>query len=53
MILVARYLLSEHLRTRGFVAPTVVLLAGVVVLYAQPPNLLLGCATSADKPCAF
>jgi hypothetical protein len=40
----ARYLLSEHLRTRGFVAPTVVLLAGVVVLYAQPPNPVLSTA---------
>ena len=34
----------EHLRTRGFVAPTVVLLAGVVVLYAQPPNPVLSTA---------
>jgi hypothetical protein len=40
----ARYLLSEHLRTRGFVAPTVVLLAGVVVLYAQPPNPVISTA---------
>ena len=44
MIAAARYLLSEHLRTRGFVAPTVVLLAGVVVLYAQPPNPVLSTA---------
>jgi hypothetical protein len=44
VIAAARYLLSEHLRTRGFVAPTVVLLAGVVVLYAQPPNPVLSTA---------
>src|ERR1700722_15850458 len=41
MIAVARYLLAEHTRSRSFVAPLVVLAAGVIVLYAQPPNPVL------------
>jgi hypothetical protein len=41
---VARYLLAEHLRSRRFVAPFLLLAAGVVVLYAQPPNPVLSTA---------
>jgi hypothetical protein len=44
MIAVARYLLSEHFRSRRFVAPMLLLTAGVVVLYAQPPNPVLSTA---------
>lgn len=44
MIAVARYLLAEHLRTRAFVAPVLVLVAVVVGLYAQPPNPVLATA---------
>ncbi len=44
MIAAARYLLADYVRTRAFVAPTVVLLAGVVVLYAQRPNPVLSTA---------
>jgi len=41
MIAVARYLLAEHTRSRRFVAALLVLAAGVIVLYAQPPNPVL------------
>jgi hypothetical protein len=41
MIAVARYLLAEHVRSRSFVAPLAVLVGGVIVLYAQPPNPVL------------
>jgi hypothetical protein len=41
---VARYLLAEHFRSRRFVAPLLLLAAGVVVLYAQPPNPVLSTA---------
>jgi len=41
---VARYLLAEYLRSRRFVAPLLLLAAGVVVLYAQPPNAVLSTA---------
>jgi hypothetical protein len=44
VIAAARYLLAEHLRTRAIVAPGVVLLSGIVVLYAQPPNPVLSTA---------
>src|SRR4051794_41550426 len=44
MIAVARYLLAEHFRSRRFVAPTLLLAWGVVVLYAQPPNPVLSTA---------
>ena len=37
MIAVARYLLSDYVRSWRFVAPMLVLFSGVVVLYAQPP----------------
>jgi hypothetical protein len=37
----ARYLLADLVRSRGFVAPLLLLAAGVVVLYAQPPNPVL------------
>jgi hypothetical protein len=41
VIAVARYLLAEHTHSRSFVAPLVVLVGGVIVLYAQPPNPVL------------
>jgi hypothetical protein len=44
VIAVARYLLAEHLRSRRFVAPLLLLASGVVVLYAQPPNPVLSTA---------
>jgi hypothetical protein len=44
VIAVARYLLAEHVRSRRFVAPMLLLTAGVVVLYAQPPNPVLSTA---------
>jgi hypothetical protein len=44
VIAVARYLLAEHFRSRRFVAPLLLLAAGVVVLYAQPPNPVLSTA---------
>ena len=44
MIAVAHYLLSEHFRSRRFVAPLLLLATGVVVLYAQPPNPVLSTA---------
>jgi hypothetical protein len=44
VIAVARYLLAEHFRSRRFVAPMLLLSAGVVVLYAQPPNPVLSTA---------
>jgi hypothetical protein len=44
VIAVARYLLSEHFRSRRFVAPMLLLASGVVVLYAQPPNPVLSTA---------
>jgi hypothetical protein len=54
VIAVARYLLSEHWRSRRFVAPTLLLVSGVVVLYAQPPNPVLstaGTAAAYTFPC--
>lgn len=44
VIPVARYLLAEHLRSRRFVAPMLLLATGVIVLYAQPPNPVLATA---------
>lgn len=44
MIAVARYLLAEHLRSRRFVPPILLLAVGVVVLYSQPPNPVLATA---------
>lgn len=43
---VARYLLADFVRSRRFVAPMLVLVAGVVVFYAQPPNPVLSTASS-------
>ena len=43
---VARYLLADFVRSWRFVAPGLVLVAGVVVLYAQPPNPVLSTAAS-------
>ena len=47
MIAVARYLLAQHLGSRRWVAPFLFLVAGVVVLYAQPPNPVLSTAGTA------
>jgi hypothetical protein len=44
---VARYLLAQHLGSHRWVAPFLFLLAGVVVLYAQPPNPVLSTAGTA------
>jgi hypothetical protein len=44
MIATARYLLAELTRSRRFVAPLLLLAAGVIVLYAQPPNPVLATA---------
>lgn len=44
VIAVARYLLAEHARSRSFVAPLIVLLGGIVLLYSQPPNPVLSTA---------
>ena len=44
MINVARYLLAGNTRSRGVVAPLVVLVGGIIVLYAQPPNPVLSTA---------
>ena len=44
MIAVARYLLAEYLRSRRFVAPGLLLVTGVVVLYAELPNPVLATA---------
>jgi hypothetical protein len=46
MVSVARYLLAGYTRSRGFVAPLAVLVGGVIVLYAQPPNPVLSTAGS-------
>ncbi len=46
MIAVARYLLADYVRSLRFVAPALVLVAGVVVFYAQPPNPVLSTAGS-------
>ena len=46
MTRVARYLLTDYARSRAFIAPLLVLLAGVVVFYAQPPNPVLLTASS-------
>ena len=47
MIAVVRYLLAEFFHARRWVAPSLFLLAGVVVLYAQPPNPVLQTAGTA------
>jgi hypothetical protein len=44
---VARYLLADYLRSRRWVAPFLLLVAGVVVLYADPPNPVLETAGGA------
>lgn len=44
MINVARYLLAGYTRSRSLVAPLAVLIGGVIVLYAQPPNPVLSTA---------
>ncbi|HEX4033840.1 MAG TPA: hypothetical protein VHX66_05300 [Solirubrobacteraceae bacterium] len=44
MINVARYLLAGQTRSRGVIAPLAVLVGGVIVLYAQPPNPVLSTA---------
>jgi hypothetical protein len=44
MVNVARYLLAGFTRSRGFVAPLAVLVGGLIVLYAQPPNPVLATA---------
>ena len=41
-----RYLLADYLRSWRFVAPGVLLVAGVIVAYAQPPNPVLSTAAS-------
>jgi len=41
MIAVGRYLLMLYLASRRWVAPFLLLAAGVVVLYAEPPNPVL------------
>ncbi len=46
MTAVARYLLADYARSRRFVAPALVLIAGVVLFYAQPPNPVLATASS-------
>jgi hypothetical protein len=40
----ARYLLAEHLVSRRWIGPFLFLLAGIVVLYSQPPNPVLSTA---------
>jgi hypothetical protein len=40
----ARYLLAEHLSSRRWVGPFIFLLAGIIVLYSQPPNPVLSTA---------
>lgn len=47
MLAVARYLLAEHLRSRRWVGPRLLLAGGVVALYAQPPNPVLPTAETA------
>jgi len=39
-----RYLLAEHLASRRWIGPFLFLLAGIVVLYSQPPNPVLSTA---------
>ncbi len=46
MTAVVRYLLADYLRSRRVVAPALVLIPGVVVLYAQPPGPVLSSASS-------
>ena len=43
---VARYLLADYVRSRHFIAPALVLIVGVVVFYAEPPNPVLSTASS-------
>jgi hypothetical protein len=40
----ARYLLAEHLASRRWIGPFLFLLAGIVVLFSQPPNPVLSTA---------
>jgi hypothetical protein len=47
MIAVGRYLLMLYLASRRWVAPFLLLAAGVVVLYAEPPNPVLETAGGA------
>ncbi|HEY4427979.1 MAG TPA: hypothetical protein VGN08_07225 [Solirubrobacteraceae bacterium] len=47
MTSVARYLLAEYLNSRRWAAPFLLLVAGVVVIYAQPPNPVLETAGGA------
>lgn len=44
---VARYLLAEYFNSRRWAAPFLLLMVGVVVLYAQPPNPVLETAGGA------
>lgn len=44
---VARYLLAEYVNSRRWAAPFLLLVAGVVVIYAQPPNPVLETAGGA------
>jgi hypothetical protein len=44
---VARYLLAEYLNSRRWAAPFLLLVVGVVVIYAQPPNPVLETAGGA------
>ncbi len=46
MIAAARYLLADFVRSLRFVAPALVLVAGMVVFHAQPPNPMLSTAGS-------
>lgn len=46
MTAVTRYLLADYARSRRFVAPLLVVIAGTVVLYAQAPNPVLSTASS-------
>ncbi|MFZ0976699.1 MAG: hypothetical protein WAN22_31045 [Solirubrobacteraceae bacterium] len=47
MIAVGRYLLMLYLASRRWVAPSLLLAAGVVALYAEPPNPVLETAGGA------
>jgi hypothetical protein len=44
---VARYLLAEYLNSRRWAAPFLLLVIGVVIIYAQPPNPVLESAGGA------
>jgi hypothetical protein len=47
MTAVGRYLIAQYLASRRWVAPFLLLIVGVVVVYAQPPNPVLDTAGGA------